>query len=134
MGELKLEIKDYYVLLNLHKALLEAKFHTNPDNPLVSASPIIADLSNELVDILMKMDALKNESRVEGWKKWRKIEGQLFYKDRAVKNATLTNRWLELNDEEKIKYVKTLLSPFEATEQELLSIIEEIEEEFVNKR
>ena len=66
MGELKLEINDYYVLLNLHKALLEAKFHPNPDNPLVSASTIIADLSNELVDILMKMYAVKNESRVEG--------------------------------------------------------------------
>ena len=27
---------DYYELLNLHKALLEAKFHMNPDNELRS--------------------------------------------------------------------------------------------------
>lgn len=32
---------------NLHKALLEAKFHMDPDNVNVASSPIIADFCNE---------------------------------------------------------------------------------------
>ena len=78
MDEIKLEIRDNYVLLNLHKALLEAKFHLNPDNTLVCLSPIIADLSNELVDILAKMDEHKDERNAGKWDSWRKLEGQLF--------------------------------------------------------
>ena len=31
---------DYYELLNLHKALLEAKFNSDPDNELVSGRPL----------------------------------------------------------------------------------------------
>lgn len=36
MDDIKLEIKDYYELLNLHKALMEAKFHRDPDNKCVA--------------------------------------------------------------------------------------------------
>lgn len=43
MNEFYLQL-DYYGLLNLHKALLEAKFNLNPDNELVSGSPLIADI------------------------------------------------------------------------------------------
>ena len=43
MKEYSLKL-DYCNLLNLHKALLEAKFHTVPDNKLVPGSPIIANI------------------------------------------------------------------------------------------
>ena len=36
---------DYDGVLNLHKALLETKFHLDPDNELVSGSPFVADIS-----------------------------------------------------------------------------------------
>ena len=36
---------DYDGVLNLHKALLEAKFHLDSDNELVSGSPFVADVS-----------------------------------------------------------------------------------------
>ena len=75
LDELKFEIKGYYDLLNLHKALLEAKFHRNPDNEFISGSPIIARLCNEIVDILA--------SQKSDWKHWRKIENQDFYMERA---------------------------------------------------
>lgn len=47
MDGIEIEIKDYYVMPNLHKALLEAKFHMDPDNVNVASSPIIADFCNE---------------------------------------------------------------------------------------
>lgn len=56
MDEIKLEIKDYYELLNLHKALLEAKFHRYPDNTYVAGSPIISKLCNEIAALLAQHD------------------------------------------------------------------------------
>ena len=132
MDEIKLEIRDYYVLLNLHKALLEAKFHLNPDNTLVCLSPIIADLSNELVDILAKMDELKDERNVGKWDSWRKIETQQFYKERAIKNAVINNRWLDMKEEDKVRCAKNLLSPFVATEDELRNFIKQVDEAFIS--
>ena len=130
MDKIKLEIEDYYVLLNLHKALLEAKFHENPDNILVSASPIIADLCNELVDILSKKDELKDVKILvngivgENWKQNHFIEKE------QSKNALLYHRWLEMKEEDKVKYAKNLLSPFKATDEELKKFIEEVDEKF----
>ena len=57
----KFELSDYYDLLNLHKALMEAKFHDNPDNEYISGSPIIAKIMNEIVDILAEIDPYANE-------------------------------------------------------------------------
>ncbi|MBQ4059888.1 MAG: hypothetical protein IJA10_16100 [Lachnospiraceae bacterium] len=130
MNETKLEIGDYYVLLNLHKALLEAKFHMNPDNILVCSSPIIADLSNEIVDILIKLDEIKDKNNKEKWENWRRLKNQEFYKERAVKNALLNDRWLKLDDEGKVKCTKNLLSPFKATEDEIKTFITEVNEVF----
>ncbi len=44
---------DYYEILNLHKALLEAKFHLNPDNELVSGSPLVADIYVQVRELLI---------------------------------------------------------------------------------
>jgi len=132
MDEIKLEIRDYYVLLNLHKALLEAKFHLNPDNTLVCLSPIIANLSNELVDILAKMDELKDDRNVGKWDSWRKLETQSFYRERALKNAVYNNSWLDMKDEDKVRCAKNLLSPFVATEDELRRFIKEVDEKFIS--
>lgn len=131
MNEIKLEISDYYVLLNLHKALLEAKFHLNPDNILVCSSPVIANLCNELVDMLAKMDEKKDEGNIGKWDGWRKLENQSFYKERAVKNAVLNDRWLEMSDEEKWRITISLLSPFKATDEQIISFIKEVDEEFL---
>lgn len=129
MDEVKLEISDYYVLLNLHKALLEAKFHENPDNRLVCASPIIANLCNEIVNILAKMDEKKDKKI--GWDGWRKLENQSFYKDRAIKNAILNDRWLEMSNEDKWNNAISLISPFKATDEEIINFIKEVDEEFL---
>lgn len=59
--EVKIELNDYFTILNLHKALLEAKFHENPDNENVAPSPIIADLCNKLIDALTQIDEEKKK-------------------------------------------------------------------------
>lgn len=61
MSEIRIEITDYFTILNLHKALLEAKFHLNSDNINVSSSSIIAEFCDKLVDVLEKKDEERSE-------------------------------------------------------------------------
>lgn len=128
MSEIRIEITDYFTILNLHKALLEAKFHLNPDNINVSSSPIIAEFCDKLVDVLEKMDEERNEKNVGKWDDWRLLKNQSFYRDRAIINAKLNDRWTKMNDEEKRKTVKNLLSPFKATEEEINLIVQEVDD------
>lgn len=127
MAEIKIELKDYFTILNLHKALLEAKFHENPDNENVASSPLIADLCNKLVDALTKMDEEKNEKNIGKWDNWRLLKNQAFYKDRAIKNAVLNSRWKKMSENEKMKMATNMLSPFIATEEEITCFIEEVD-------
>lgn len=128
MSEIRIEITDYFTILNLHKALLEAKFHLNPDNINVSSSPIIAEFCDKLVDVLEKMDEERSEKNVGKWDDWRLLKNQSFYRDRAIINAKSNNRWAKMNDEEKRKTVKNLLSPFKATEEEINLIVQEVDD------
>ena len=128
--EIKIEITDYYVMLNLHKALLEAKFHQNPDNPEVAFSPIVADFCNELVDNLAKADEEKDAKKAASWNNWRKLANQPYYRERALNHALLNNRWSKMGDEEKRKMAINLLSPFQATEEEIECFIQEVNEKY----
>lgn len=129
----KIEIKDYFLILNLHKALLEAKFHINPDNIEVAFSPVIANLCNELVDALTKIDEEKDNKNIGRWQNWRKLENKQFYRERAMKNAMLCDEWNTMEDDKKIKIAKNLLSPFIATEKELEVFVEDINLAFLEK-
>lgn len=64
---------DYYELLALHKALIEAKFNIDPQNELIAGSPIIARICNRVLDELIKME---EDKRLDGkkWSEWRKIK------------------------------------------------------------
>ena len=125
LSELRLEISDYYVLLNLHKALIEAKFHLSPDNTYVSSSPIVADICNELVDLLSRMEIDRKGS--SQWEQWRRIETQTFYRDRAIKNALLNKQWPKMDAEKKLACAKNLLSPFIATQTDLEAFVNEVD-------
>ena len=127
MKETKIEINDYYEILNIHKALLEAKFHINPDNVNVSSSPIIADFCNKLVDALEEMDGEKDEKNIGKWDNWRMLKNQIFYRDRALRNAMLNKRWTKSSSNDKEKIVINLLSPFKATQEEIKSFIQEVD-------
>ncbi|MBE5932677.1 MAG: hypothetical protein E7263_04570 [Lachnospiraceae bacterium] len=125
MKETIFEICDYYDLLNLHKALLEAKFHLNPDNELVPLSPIIAKISNQIYDILTEYNKDKGKGSLE-WNDWRKLENQEFYKNRALNNSKYINEWNNLSFKDKQIYVKNLISPFSATDEEINIMVEKV--------
>lgn len=125
MDDIKLEIKDYYELLNLHKALLEAKFHRNPDNKYVAGSPIISKLCNEIVSLLAQYDIIRKGK--EDWTTWRQLHNQEYYKERAIDGIKRFGDWEKLKLNEKKDRVLNYISPFICTDDEIVSLIKEID-------
>ena len=130
----KFELSDYYDLLNLHKALMEAKFHDNPDNEYISGSPIIAKIMNEIVDILAEIDPYANEG---DWKTWRKLENHIISPCESKYGKTIWDRILnrvskdklqkKYTKDEKIIATKNYFSPFIATEKEINDFINAVD-------
>lgn len=124
----KLELSDYYDLLNLHKALMEAKFHENPDNNDVAGSPIIAIIMNEIVDILTDVDPHASN---EDWENWRRLGNHIDY-EKGIYSKTINKIYKdklckEYSKEQKIIAVKNYFSPFIATEEEIEKIIQTVD-------
>ncbi|MFJ8100508.1 hypothetical protein [Lysinibacillus sp. NPDC096212] len=127
MNEIKLEVQGYYEILNLHKALLEAKFHKSPDNFDVAGSPIIAKICNNIVDMLTEYEI--EEKGKDTWSEWRKIENHNFFKERAVENAQNVE-WEKLSYEEKELLTKNIFSPFSFTEKNVIDFIKTVDGKF----
>ncbi len=119
MDNITFEINDYYELLNLHKALLEARFHEGLDNKYLAGSPIVAKIHNRIISKLISMEV--NRKGSESWSEWIKISNRKDYLERAVENIIKFETWD--NETEKYEIVKTYISPFVATDKEVEEII-----------
>ncbi len=120
-------IEKHEELLALHKALMEAKFHADPDNLLVSGSPFVADICNRVVDALIEIESQKNPLKREAWMNWLNIEKQETFWKRAINSALKFKRWETLSLSKKEEYVRCLLSPFRVEEKEIMGFIDEVE-------
>ena len=120
MSEFDLQL-DYYQLLNLHKALLEAKFHTNPDNELVSASPLVASVYIQVRNLLLR------SGRSEQWEEWFQLKNRPEYRRRAILRLLKSKRWSKASPKERRKIMEDHLAPFIYSEEELCQALSDAE-------
>lgn len=113
---------DYYGVLNLHKALLEAKFNINPDNELVSGSPFVADIHIQIREFLIKSE------KADQWKEWFLLQNRPDYRECAIMQMKKCKRWYKITFEEKKKVAADFLAPFLYNEAELNEIIAKVEQ------
>ncbi len=126
MEEFNLKL-DYYELLSLHKALLEAKFNTDPDNELVSGSPLVAKTYIQVRDLLMKSD------KSEQWKEWFQLKNRPDYRERAIIRMKRCDRWSKSSCDEKKKIAGDFLAPFLYDEEELIEVVTEMDKSYYDK-
>ncbi len=106
-------VSDYYELLALHRALLEAKFCDEPNDFDVSASPIIASLHKKLLQSLIKLEVeQKGSSAQDSWNNWLAIDPERREWNVGLQRARDERLWCEWSKEDKKKYILDLLSPF----------------------
>jgi len=108
---------DYYSLVNLHKALLEAKFHPVPENELVAGSPLVADIYIQVRDLLMGSD------RGDQWREWFRLQNHPDRRDQAVAAMKKHRGWGRAGREDKARIARSYLAPFLFTEEELRAVI-----------
>ncbi len=115
---------DYYGLLNLHKALLEAKFHTMPDNKMISGSPLIANIYIQIRDLLLESD------KGSEWRDWFQLSNRLDRKKQAIFLMKECKSWSKATTDKKREIASNYLAPFLFDEDELMSIIAEVDKSF----
>lgn len=125
MDEVKLEVKGYYSLLNLHKALLEAKFNSTPDNFEVGESPIIAQLCKDITELLIQHEL--DVKGIESWSEWLKLKNRPDYRKRVLQRMRYCINWDKMDSDAKRTYVLNCASPFTCTGSELEELIFEFE-------
>lgn len=123
MKEYNLEL-NYYDLLNLHKALLEAKFHTMPDNESVAGSPIVANIYIQVRDLLIESDKGKE------WKDWFLLRNRSERRNQAIFLMKKCKRWKQADADEKCNIAGIYLAPFLYDEEELKEVIAEVDSAF----
>lgn len=97
---------DYYGVLNLHKDLLEAKFNVNPDNEMISSSPLVADIYEQVREWLIKNDESGQ------WKTWFQLKNRPDYKERALIRMQKNKQWEKASYERKKEITENYLAPF----------------------
>lgn len=120
-------IDDYYELLNLHKALHEAKFCEEPNDYYISASPIISSIYKRLTDILIKHDIeRKGEQEIERWADWLQMDSSRIEWNIALGRAKNEDDWEKWTLEEKEKYIRDLFCPFKINSEYIALFIKDI--------
>lgn len=104
-------ITDYYEILNLQKALMEAKFCDKPNDHYVSSSPIIASLHNRIVDHLASLERPSGGD----WETWRRIDPSRREWSFAIGRIAYKSKWLEVSRSEKAKIASNLIAPFKVS-------------------
>lgn len=123
MEEYSLKL-DYYGLLNLHKAVLEAKFHEVPENPLISGSPLIAKLYVQIRDLLMESD------KGSEWREWFQLRNRPDRRNQAIRLMQKCERWRKTPPDKKREIAGNYLAPFLFDEEELTGVIAEVDSGF----
>lgn len=116
---------DYYELLNLHKTLLEAKFHTNPENELVAGSPLVAKVYIQVRDLLIESE------KGSQWKNWFQLSNRPERKKQAVLMMRKDKRWRRATIDEKSRIASNYLAPFIFDDETLKNIIAEVDYGFI---
>jgi len=129
MTSTNLLLDDYYELLALHRALLEAKFCDEPNDFDVSASPIIARIYKKLIPVLIEAESKKKgEGARQSWDRWLRLDPSRREWGVALKRAKSERKWASWSPREKRSYVADLLTPFVLEEEIAEKFVLQVEE------
>lgn len=128
---MKLEFKDKYELQALHKALMEAKFHPEPNQPIVQTSPLVANVMNNVVEELEKINwVTEAERKLKGieykndWGIWRTTVSKEIVLPVIIRNLEHIEMLRSKSDEQCLEYMNVLLSPYKLRDDEVFQLID----------
>lgn len=122
-------IDGYQELMVLHRALMEAKFSESLNDTAIGGSPILAEISNRVVDALIQESSGTDSTAysAESWRRWRTAASRVLELEVIRDRIQNTNKWPEWSQDEQRYYLSILLSPFEYDEDFLTSFMESLQ-------
>ena len=109
----------------MQRVFREAKFCLEADDEEISASPIVAKLFTQLMNVLIAIETeTEADSARRGWTKWLDMSDSS--RDEwtaALKRAKSNVQWPAWSQIERLEYSKTLFSPFVLTEERLRDFV-----------
>ncbi len=131
------QVSDYYKLLALHKALIHAKFARHPIDPIISGSPFIAEMAEQIVSTLAAMEIERGyPERAEGWKMRIDPNGEIWQiaLSRIFIEKWVFDKWNSWPFEEKKNLAKRLISPFMVDDDLLLKFIQDADQKMKEQK
>jgi hypothetical protein len=106
-------VDDLGEMLALQRVFREAKFCAEPDDVEVSDSPVVARLFERLIATLVANEVERGgEDAKLRWTQWLAIDESRDEWAAAIRRANADVRWATFSSNERIEYVRLLLSPF----------------------
>jgi hypothetical protein len=124
-------IDSYDELLALHRALMEAKFSESPNDPAIQGSSLLSSISNCTVEALIAAEISKEGERARvKWQKWRHFT--LERREYKIVQAKLRSEtaWKSWSSPEQVKYVQDLISPLQASEEIIDTLLRDSWEDY----
>lgn len=121
-------VTDPMELLALHRALMEAKFHPNPESREIQGSPFVARIAERVVDALIQNEISEGrKGTADSWTAWRDAAKH----DRCLSVAkqrlaeTSKSIWESMASDARRAYVRDLLSPLIADDGLIGRLVDE---------
>ncbi|WP_416395644.1 hypothetical protein [Allohahella sp. A8] len=127
---INLQVKDKFELQAIHKALMEAKFHPSPEQPIVQSSPMVANFMHKVVNELEKINwVTEAEKKFRGieykndWAEWRRNPPESIVLPCVVCNLSEIEELENTSEQEFFEFMEVLLSPYKVTKDKISEIV-----------
>ena len=118
-------------LLALHKTIMEAKFHQDPDNADVLGSPLLARIANDVVDALILTEQQAGRAaKAASWQAFRQLSSRQWVADRVYKQVLQNANWAKWDTAYRDSYLRDALAPFLPTSAEVAALRARIERDY----
>jgi hypothetical protein len=114
---MNLEVRNYYEAKALWGVLVEAKFNDNPDNEYLQGSPLVSDLAERALEVMIQ---LGDESVEEWFANMVVTEQSILYPKVELKVKTLVSE--KMTFEDLTQEIYEYLRPYSITSSTLKSI------------
>ena len=108
----------------LHRAIVEAKFSEEPQDGPIPYSGILANLSNQIFDNIIKTLNEQNEpEQAEHWESIRSLDSEWCGFQNIKKRIKETETWTELSEKDKVELIKIICAPFQPNKEQVSELL-----------
>lgn len=121
----EIPIKDKNELLALHKVLMAAKFHPEPNLPECQGNPLVASIADRVCETLIEIErSAGNKKAVAEWERWRTADMERLESKLLLKRISASNWWSSADENSRRTFINAFMAPLKLNDKDIQYIIE----------